>query len=158
MKKATKAKAKELRSLRRMKDADIGLSDIPVRRDWSKAVVGKFYRPIKESLTIRIDADVLAWLPNAQAKDTRPASTVCRVRRWRAAPADSLSAHFGGWAQCLLTPELSPANVNRAAYTGTCSAGMRAVCEYLRPFRFVKTEKPRCAESKVCGTPGVVAA
>jgi uncharacterized protein (DUF4415 family) len=62
MKKATKAKAKELRSLRRMKDADIDLSDIPVRRDWSKAVVGKFYRPIKESLTIRIDADVLAWL------------------------------------------------------------------------------------------------
>jgi uncharacterized protein (DUF4415 family) len=62
MKKAAKAKAKELRPLRRMKDADIDLSDIPVRRDWSKAVVGRFYRPIKESLTIRIDADVLAWL------------------------------------------------------------------------------------------------
>jgi len=25
-------------------------------------VVGKFYRPIKKSLTIRIDADVLAWV------------------------------------------------------------------------------------------------
>jgi uncharacterized protein (DUF4415 family) len=25
-------------------------------------VVGKFYRPIKKSLTIRIDFDVLAWL------------------------------------------------------------------------------------------------
>jgi uncharacterized protein (DUF4415 family) len=24
--------------------------------------VGKFYRPIKKSLTIRLDADVLAWL------------------------------------------------------------------------------------------------
>jgi uncharacterized protein (DUF4415 family) len=24
--------------------------------------VGKFYRPIKKSLTIRIDADVLAWV------------------------------------------------------------------------------------------------
>ena len=28
----------------------------------SKAVVGRFYRPIKKSLTIRVDADVLAWL------------------------------------------------------------------------------------------------
>jgi uncharacterized protein (DUF4415 family) len=35
--------------------------------DWSKAVVGKFYRPVKESLTIRIDADILAWL-RAQGK------------------------------------------------------------------------------------------
>ena len=25
-------------------------------------MVGKFYRPIKKSLTVRIDADVLAWL------------------------------------------------------------------------------------------------
>jgi uncharacterized protein (DUF4415 family) len=25
-------------------------------------VVGKFYRPIKKPLTIRLDADVLAWL------------------------------------------------------------------------------------------------
>jgi hypothetical protein len=24
--------------------------------DWSRAVVGRFYRPIKKSLTIRIDA------------------------------------------------------------------------------------------------------
>jgi uncharacterized protein (DUF4415 family) len=62
MKKAANSKTKEIRALRRMKDADIDLSEIPVRSDWSKAVVGKFYRPIKESLTIRIDADVLAWL------------------------------------------------------------------------------------------------
>jgi uncharacterized protein (DUF4415 family) len=30
--------------------------------DWSNAVVGKFYRPVKQSLTIRLDADVIAWL------------------------------------------------------------------------------------------------
>lgn len=67
MKKAVKGKAKEIHSLRRMKDPDVDLSDIPMRADWSKAVVGKFYRPIKESLTIRLDADVLAWL-KAQGK------------------------------------------------------------------------------------------
>ncbi len=67
MKKAAKGKEKEIHALRRMKDSDIDLSDISVRRDWSKAVVGKFFRPIKESLTIRLDADVLAWL-KAQGK------------------------------------------------------------------------------------------
>ena len=62
MKRITKAQTKEIRALRRMKDADIDFADIPQSANWDKAVVGKFYRPIKKSLTIRIDADVLAWL------------------------------------------------------------------------------------------------
>jgi len=45
-----------------MKNQEIDLTDIPQSANWDKAVVGKFYRPIKKSLTIRIDADVLAWL------------------------------------------------------------------------------------------------
>ena len=28
----------------------------------AKPVVGRFYRPIKQQVTVRIDADVLAWL------------------------------------------------------------------------------------------------
>ncbi|MBI4479394.1 MAG: BrnA antitoxin family protein [Acidobacteria bacterium] len=60
MKKAERDK--QIAALRRLKDEDIDLSDIPEITDWSKAVVGKFYRPIKKSLTIRVDADVLAWL------------------------------------------------------------------------------------------------
>lgn len=62
MKKATGRIAKEIETLRQMKEEEIDLSDIPEATDWSKAVVGKFYRPIKKSLTIRLDADVLAWL------------------------------------------------------------------------------------------------
>ena len=67
MKKATRIRTakeqdKEITALMRMKDEDIDLSDIPEITDWSKAVVGKFYRPIKKPLTIRLDADVLAWL------------------------------------------------------------------------------------------------
>jgi uncharacterized protein (DUF4415 family) len=65
--KLTKEQAKELRALSRMKDKDIDFSDIPEKLDWSNAVIGKFYRPIKKSLTIRIDADVLAWV-KAQGK------------------------------------------------------------------------------------------
>ena len=67
MRKPSKAIIKELKALERMKDEEIDLSDIPEITDWRKAVVGKFYRPIKKSLTIRVDADVLAWL-KAQGK------------------------------------------------------------------------------------------
>jgi len=62
MKKVAKSRTKEIRALQRMKDSEIDLSDLPEIKDWRKAVVGKFYRPIKESLTIRLDADVLSWL------------------------------------------------------------------------------------------------
>ncbi len=44
----------------------------PEVRDWDSAVVGKFYRPIKKPLTLRIDADVLAWL-NPRERDIKPA-------------------------------------------------------------------------------------
>ena len=55
-------RASEIRALKRMKDSEIDTSDIPPVSDWSRAVVGKFYRPIKKPLTIRLDADVIAWL------------------------------------------------------------------------------------------------
>jgi uncharacterized protein (DUF4415 family) len=54
--------AKELAALARMPDDKIDLMDAPEVRDWRGAVVGKFYRPIKKPVTIRVDADVLAWL------------------------------------------------------------------------------------------------
>ncbi len=62
MKKSNGVGVSGIRVLRRMKDREIDTTDIPPKLDWSKAVVGKFYRPIKKPLTIRIDADVLAWL------------------------------------------------------------------------------------------------
>ena len=62
MKKTSKKQAEELAALVAMLDEDIDTSDIPEVTDWSKAVVGRFYRPIKETVTIRLDADVLDWL------------------------------------------------------------------------------------------------
>jgi len=62
MSKVYNKRAKELRDLENMKQKDIDLSDLPEVRDWAGAVVGKFYRPIKKPLTLRVDADVLAWL------------------------------------------------------------------------------------------------
>lgn len=62
MTKPSKKQKKELAALAAMRDDQIDFSDAPEVRDWSRAVVGKFYRPIKKSLTIRLDADLLAWL------------------------------------------------------------------------------------------------
>jgi uncharacterized protein (DUF4415 family) len=67
MKKSESRHDKEIETLKRMKDEQIDLTEIPETPDWSRAVVGKFYRPIKRPLTIRVDADVLAWL-KAQGK------------------------------------------------------------------------------------------
>jgi uncharacterized protein (DUF4415 family) len=55
----------ELEALLRLRDDHIDTSDIPEVTDWSGAVVGKFYRPIKDPVTLRIDRDVLAWLKSA---------------------------------------------------------------------------------------------
>jgi len=55
---------KELAALAAKPENEIDFSDIPAttEQDWSGAVRGKFYRPIKQQLTVRIDADVLEWL------------------------------------------------------------------------------------------------
>ncbi len=63
MKQLTDKQRRELRRLAKRPDAEIDLSDIPeIRQLPSDAVIGKFYRPRKQSVTLRLDADVLAWL------------------------------------------------------------------------------------------------
>ena len=62
MRKPTRPQAREIASLKSMKDKAIDLSDIPEVRNWGRAMVGRFYRPIKKSLTIRLDKDLLVWL------------------------------------------------------------------------------------------------
>lgn len=54
----------ELRSLANLPDSDIDYSDIPplTEKFWENAVRNPFYKPIKTSTTVRVDADVLAWL------------------------------------------------------------------------------------------------
>lgn len=59
----TAKKRKDLVRLSKMPGHRIDLSDIPeVKKLPSDALMGKFYRPRKASVTIRLDADVLAWL------------------------------------------------------------------------------------------------
>jgi uncharacterized protein (DUF4415 family) len=63
MTKLSAEKRKKLEKLAARPHSEIDLSDIPEIRELPlDAVIGKFYRPKKETVTIRLDADVLAWL------------------------------------------------------------------------------------------------
>jgi uncharacterized protein (DUF4415 family) len=50
----------EIGVLGSMPDEAIDTSDIPEVTDWSGAWRGVFYRPIKQQLMLRLDADVVA--------------------------------------------------------------------------------------------------
>ena len=60
--KLTEEQIEELRKLAAMTDESIDYSDIPELIDLTGFIVGKFYRPVKETVTIRLDSDVLRWL------------------------------------------------------------------------------------------------
>ncbi|MCK6454253.1 MAG: BrnA antitoxin family protein [Alphaproteobacteria bacterium] len=49
-------------------DSSIDTADAPEIRDWSGARRGLFYRPVKQQLTLRIDADVVAWFRSRAPK------------------------------------------------------------------------------------------
>ena len=60
----------ELRALADKPDSEINTDDIPEILDWSDARRGTFYRPVKQQITLRLDADVVAWFKQ-QAPDGR---------------------------------------------------------------------------------------
>src|SRR5260370_14351330 len=62
MKKLNKKQKKQIAAIAAKKDADIDLTDMPEVLDWSKAEIGKFYRPGKKPVTIRLDTDIIALL------------------------------------------------------------------------------------------------
>lgn len=66
MKKISNSIREELTALADLPENMIDFSDIPSTKnsDWQGAVRGKFYRPRKQQLTVRIDSDVVDWLKN----------------------------------------------------------------------------------------------
>lgn len=60
----TEAQKAELDALQAMPDSSIDYSGSPALADdfWQNAQRGRFYKPIKQQVTARLDADVLAWL------------------------------------------------------------------------------------------------
>src|SRR5271168_3627125 len=62
MRKLTKEQRRDVRVIAGKRDEEIDFSDAPRVLDWSKAEIGKFYRPKKKPVTMRLDADVIEWL------------------------------------------------------------------------------------------------
>jgi uncharacterized protein (DUF4415 family) len=60
-KRLTPEQRAELKSLAALRDDAIDTSDAPELPDWSGAKRGLFYRPVKQQLTLRLDADIVAW-------------------------------------------------------------------------------------------------
>lgn len=61
MRNHSKQQTNELHRLTAQRDEDIDTSDIPEITDFSRAVRGRLYRPVKQQITLRIDADLVAW-------------------------------------------------------------------------------------------------
>ena len=57
--------------LRALPDEEIDTSDIPVVLDLKNARRGMFYRPVKQQITLRLDADVVAWFKEHAGENGR---------------------------------------------------------------------------------------
>jgi uncharacterized protein (DUF4415 family) len=57
---------KRLKALAAMPDELIDYSDIPPLDEsfWKNAIRNPYYKPVKKQLTVRLDADLIAWLRN----------------------------------------------------------------------------------------------
>jgi uncharacterized protein (DUF4415 family) len=58
----TEEQREDLHKLANLPDDDIDYSDIPQVTDFKGFEIGKLYRPMKETVTVRLDSDVLYWL------------------------------------------------------------------------------------------------
>jgi len=71
----------ELKALADLPDDAIDTSDAPELLDWSDAKRGLFYRPVKQQLTLRLDADVVAWFKHHTTVDEGYQTRINRALR-----------------------------------------------------------------------------
>jgi uncharacterized protein (DUF4415 family) len=71
-----------LSALAVLPDSQIDTSDIPELppEAWKNAVRGKFYRPVKQAVSMRLDADVVVWLKKRGKGYQTRANTILRER------------------------------------------------------------------------------
>ena len=65
MKKSTnrlnKSQQEEIAALEQLPGDQIDTIEVPEVLDWSTAQRGALYRPVKQQITLRLDADIVAW-------------------------------------------------------------------------------------------------
>ncbi len=62
MKKHAAARKRDIAAIAAKTDATIDFSEMPEVVDWAGAEVGRFYRPAKRPVTIRLDEEIIDWL------------------------------------------------------------------------------------------------
>jgi uncharacterized protein (DUF4415 family) len=78
----TSKQKKELKALATMSDDQIDTTDIPELPPgaWKHAVRGRFYRPLKQAVSMRLDSDVIAWLKKQGKGYQTRANSILRQR------------------------------------------------------------------------------
>jgi uncharacterized protein (DUF4415 family) len=78
----TPRQKRELAALATLPDERIDTSDIPELPPgaWKNAVRGRFYRPVKQAVSMRLDADVIAWLRKSGKGYQTRANRILRER------------------------------------------------------------------------------
>jgi len=103
MRKPTKEQKRDIAVIAAKKDTDIDFSDLPLVIDWRGAEIGKFYRPPKKPVTMRLDADVIEWL-KAYGKGYQTKANL--LLRYAMASAKSRTGTgTGGWSKRRRRPQ-----------------------------------------------------
>ena len=59
---------KEAQAIKDMPDSEINYDDIPNDIIFNSSERGRFYRPVKHSITLRLDADLIEWFKKNHPK------------------------------------------------------------------------------------------
>lgn len=86
--------ASQLAALEALPDEAIDTMDIPEAPpgNWAFARRGKFYRPLKKPVTIRLDADILEWF-KAHAKGRGYQTEINRALRRHVLETEKIRSH-----------------------------------------------------------------
>jgi uncharacterized protein (DUF4415 family) len=77
----TAAQKAELEALAALPEDQIETDDIPEVQDWTGAKRGVFYRPIKQQITIRLDADLIDWFKRHRSQNEGYQTSINRALR-----------------------------------------------------------------------------
>lgn len=71
----------EINALAALPDDQIQTDDISEVRDWSNAKRGVLYRPVKQQVTLRLDADLIEWFKAHHSQDEGYQTMINRALR-----------------------------------------------------------------------------
>lgn len=94
-KRLTPQRRAELKSLAALRDNAIDTTDASELPNWSGAKRGLFFRPVKQQLTLRLDADVVAWFKSHRTSDEGYQTRINRALREYVQGQASRTRRFG---------------------------------------------------------------